>query len=207
LSDALLDWRAVAIFLAALLVFSMWGNVRLALEPVKVEPYLLHVKQHARDVLYKSMDLSRVDPRLVMSHIGLFIYNSRTRFMDVSAQIKFTPNSYLFVAPNSPAQDKLDAYFLENPPINVPGPTLVEIETVVPLSANAYTARWHELVVDAKGALSLNRYEGFFRLADKAGAVGLDMGYADDEYILDNPMGIYIIDYVIEALRTTRKDG
>jgi type IV secretion system protein VirB5 len=195
LPDTIANWRAASFALMVLLAFSIGGNIWLASTP-KIQPYVIQVDEKGFAIPIKPLDsVSGVDQRVIMAQVETFIFNSRIRVMDRNAQLIFAQDAYRSVKANSFASSKLDAYFRSAPPTSAAAPVTIEFDAIVPVTAHTYQANWSEVSTMSDGTLTpQSRYEGLFTVTVSPPSDYFDM--------LNNPMGVYITDYSIEAVRT-----
>jgi type IV secretion system protein VirB5 len=183
------QWRTAMFVMTVLLALSVGCNIYLS-TTVKVQPYVIQVDRHGYAIPVKMTEVSGVDQRVILSQVGLFIFNSRTRVMDRQAQLLFAEDAYRSVARDSAASRTLDAYFRGAPPTRAPSPVVVHIESVLPFSSHTYQAKWQEVTNNASGSAPVSTsYAGLFTVAISPPT--------DMENLLSNPMGIYVTDYSI----------
>ncbi|MDR1048120.1 MAG: type IV secretion system protein [Synergistaceae bacterium] len=189
LASSASQWRTSMFVMMVLLFLSVGCNVYLS-TTVKVQPYVIQVDSHGYAIPVRMTEVSGVDQRVILSQVGLFIFNSRTRVMDRQAQLLFAEDAYRSIARNTPASRTLDTYFRGAPPTRAPYPVLIQIQSVLPFSSHTYQARWSEVTEDDSGQPLTTSYTGLFTIAISPPT--------DMSNLLSNPMGIYITDYSIE---------
>ncbi|MDR1649753.1 MAG: hypothetical protein LBR71_05785 [Synergistaceae bacterium] len=183
------QWRTGMFVMMVLLFLSVGCNIYLS-TTVKVQPYVIQVDRHGYAIPVKMTEVSGVDQRVILSQVGLFVYDMRIRVMDRQAQLIFAEDSYRCVARNSPASRRLDAYYREAPPTRAPSPVAIQIESVLPYSPHTYQARWSEATRSDSSEPAITSYTGLFTVAISPPT--------DMENLLTNPMGVYVTDYSIE---------
>jgi type IV secretion system protein VirB5 len=189
LASSVSQWRIATFTMMLLLVFSVIGNVMLALS-VRIQPYVIQVDEHGYAIPIKKADISGVNQRIVTSQVGLFIVDSRSRLLDREAQLIFAEDAYRCVAADSPAERKLNEYFRASPPTQAKFPVMVEIRSIIPISQNTYRARWVESTAGDTSGIVTNTYEGILTVAVSPPT--------NLENILTNPMGVYVTDFTIQ---------
>ncbi|MDR1019157.1 MAG: type IV secretion system protein [Synergistaceae bacterium] len=189
LASSVSQWRIATFTMLLLLVFSVVGNITLALS-VRIQPYVIQVDEHGYAIPIKKADISGVDQRIVTSQVGLFIVDSRTRLLDREAQLIFAEDAYRCVAAASAAERKLNDYFRASPPTQAKFPVMVEIRSIIPISKNTYRARWVESTAGETSGIVTNTYEGILTVAVSPPT--------NLENILTNPMGVYVMDFTVQ---------
>jgi type IV secretion system protein VirB5 len=190
LTSSASQWRTGMFVMMVLLSLSVACNVYLA-NSVKIQPYVIQVDKQGYAIPVKLTEVSGVDQRVILSEIGLFIVNSRTRVMDRQAQLLFAEDSYSSVARNSDASRRLDDYFRSAPPTRAPHPVLVRIQAILPFSSRTYQANWQEVTENSSSSAAVTTsYRGLFTIEVSPPT--------DMTNLLSNPMGIYITDYSVE---------
>jgi type IV secretion system protein VirB5 len=189
LASSVSQWRTGMFVMTVLLFLSVACNIYLALS-VKVQPYVIQVDRHGYAIPVRMTEVSGVDQRVILSQVGLFIFNCRTRVMDRQAQLLFAEDAYRSVARNSAASKSLDNYFRGAPPTRAPHPVLVQIESILPYTSHVYQAKWQEVTETDSSIPTITSYMGLFTIAISPPT--------DMVNLLSNPMGIYVTDYSIE---------
>jgi type IV secretion system protein VirB5 len=191
LASSVSQWRIATFIMMLLLVFSVIGNIALALS-VRIQPYVIQVDEHGYAIPIKKADVSGINQRIIISQVGLFIVDSRIRLLDREAQLMFAEDAYRCVAAGSPAERKLNEYFRASPPTDVKLPVMVEVRSIIPISQNTYRAMWVENTAGDTGGIIAKTYEGILTVAVSPPA-GL-------ENILTNPLGIYVMDFTVQEI-------
>lgn len=124
--------------------------------------------------------------------IGNFIELLRSVPLDPVVAKQNWLKAYGFLGQRATAQ--LNTYLQQNNPLNILGKktVVVKIDDINPLSDNSFAVEWQETIVNADGQSEAhNLYSGVFTLTLKTPTT--------QQAILQNPLGIYIVDFNISA--------
>jgi type IV secretion system protein VirB5 len=183
-------WRLVA-FLMTLLVFvSVSASVYMAFT-VKVIPYIVQVDKHGYEIaIAQAPQTTPFEEKVVISRLGRFIIDMRTIIMDTIAQRRLITGLYTMIPSGQPSYMKLNDYFRQNNPLEASMKNLtqeVEIRSILHLDGGTWQTEWTEKRYE-KGVLTGERaWRGFIVIALNP--------TRDLQNIIDNPLGIYVLDF------------
>ena len=138
LSKNAAQWRfisAVLIFCCAACVFAvifMAGRVT-------VVPYIVQVDAHGYEIAVEPAAPSRIDARLIIAHIGRYVWSFKTVFNDPEAQLHLMNFVYSTTPVNTPAEKKYQDYFNTNNPVVIGETETVHVLVNSVLSMSAET--------------------------------------------------------------------
>jgi type IV secretion system protein VirB5 len=189
LSKNAAQWRrisAVLILCCAACVFSvifMAGRVT-------VVPYIVQVDAHGYEIAVEPAAPSRIDARLMVAHVGRYVWSLKTVFNDPEAQLHLMNFVYNSTPVNTAAEKKYQEYFNANNPVVIGETETVQVtvNSVLSMSANSWQAEWTEERYTLGGdKVNTKRYRGIFSTA-------VVTPNAIRE-VLQNPLGIFITDF------------
>jgi type IV secretion system protein VirB5 len=189
LSKNAAQWRrisAVLILCCAACVFSvifMAGRVT-------VVPYIVQVDEHGYGIAVEPVAPSNVDARLVISHVGRYVWSLKTVFNDPEAQLHLMNFVYNSTPVNTAAEKKYQEYYAANNPVIIGEAETVSVtvNSVLSMSDETWQAEWTEDRYTVGGdRVSAKHYRGIFTVAAVTPRTMQE--------ILLNPLGIFIIDF------------
>jgi type IV secretion system protein VirB5 len=189
LSKNAAQWRrisAVLILCCAACVFSVIFMAGI----VTVVPYIVQVDEHGYEIAVEPVAPSKVDARLVISHVGRYVWSLKTVFNDPEAQLHLMNFVYSSTPVNTAAEKKYQEYYAANNPVII-GETetvSVTVNSVLSMSDETWQAEWTEDRYTIGGdRVSTKHYRGIFSVAAVTPRTMQE--------ILLNPLGIFIIDF------------
>jgi type IV secretion system protein VirB5 len=157
---------------------------------VTVVPYVVQVDRHGYEIAVEPAAPSKIDARLMISHVGRYVWSLKTVFNDPEAQLHLMNFIYNSTPVNTAAEKKYQEYFNENNPVEI-GETetvSVTVNSVLSMSAETWQAEWTEERYTLGGdKISEKHYRGIF-----AAAVVTPSTMRE---VLQNPLGIFITDF------------
>jgi type IV secretion system protein VirB5 len=157
---------------------------------VSVVPYIVQVDQHGYEIAVEPVAPSRVDPRLVIAHIGRYVYSMKTVFNDPEAQMHLMNFVYMTTPANTPAEKKYQDYYKANNPVIIGETETVSatVNSVLSMSPETWQAEWTEERFTTGGEKkSTKHYRGIFTTAI--------VTPKEMREVLANPLGIFITDF------------
>lgn len=159
----------------------------------KVVPWVIQVDEHGYEVAIGPAEKNTVvDQRIIISRIGRFVENLRTIVSDRNAQKKLVDWVYVSIPEESSALTMTNDFYHQNDPvkkalqgINV----MVEIKSILPVSANTWRAEWIETTTDHGSIVNKEAWVGLF-------TVGITPT-TDLSTVIKNPLGVFITEYTI----------
>jgi type IV secretion system protein VirB5 len=136
LSKNAAQWRrisAVLILCCAACVFSvifMAGRVT-------VVPYVVQVDQHGYGIAVEPVAPSRVDARLVIAHVGRYVWSLKTVFNDPEAQLHLMNFVYNCTPASTPAEKKYQEHYAADNPMETGETETVSVTVNSVLSMSA----------------------------------------------------------------------
>lgn len=157
----------------------------------KVVPYVVAVNELGDALPVQRADrASPVDERIIRAHLARWVKNVRNVSMDATAQRAMLLEAYANINRNAPAYGELNEHFQKHDPFARSKDELVKvnIESVLPISANTWRVEWKEQVRGRKDGklLSESPYQATITTSINPPE--------DEKNILVNPLGIYVDD-------------
>ena len=189
LSRNAVQWRRISAVLILCCAACVFAVIFMA-GRVTVVPYIVQVDAHGYEIAVEPVAPSRVDARLIIAHIGRYVWSLKTVFNDPEAQLHLMNFVYSTTPLNTPAERKYQDHFNANNPVVI-GETEtihVTVNSVLSMSAETWQAEWTEerfsLMGDKTGT---KHYRGIFSTAI--------VTPSDMREVLANPLGIFITDF------------
>ena len=183
------QWRRISL---ALLVCCMVcvGMVIVVSGRVTVVPYVVQVDSHGYQIAVEPVAPSRVDSRLIISHVGRYVWSMKTVFTDPEAQLHLMNFVYSTTPTATAAEKKYQAYYHTTNPILIGESETVHVtvNSVLSLSAETWQAEWTEERFTIGGdKIDTKHYRGIFTTAIVTPRTMQE--------VLTNPLGIFVIDF------------
>jgi type IV secretion system protein VirB5 len=189
LSKNAVQWRRIS----ALLILCCAGCVASVIfmaGRVTVVPYIVQVDQHGYEIAVEPAAPSRIDARLMIAHVGRYVWSLKTVFNDPEAQLHLMNFIYNSTPVNTAAEKKYQEYFNVNNPVVI-GETetiSVTVNSVLSMSAETWQGEWTEERYTLGGdRVSVKHYRGIFSTAVVVPDTMRE--------VLQNPLGIFITDF------------
>ncbi|GHS90643.1 conjugal transfer protein TrbF [Synergistales bacterium] len=189
LSKNAAQWRrisSVLLICCAACIFSVIVMAR----RVTVVPYIVQVDQHGYEIAIEPVSASRVDARLMIAHIGRYVWSLKTVFSDPEAQLHLMSFVYNTTPTNTAAEKKYKNYYGGNNPIAI-GETetiQVTVNSVLSMSPDTWQTEWTEERYAVDGdRVSTKHYRGIFSTAVVTPSAMQE--------VLVNPLGIFVTDF------------
>jgi type IV secretion system protein VirB5 len=157
---------------------------------VTVVPYIVQVDEHGYEIAVEPAAPSRVDSRLMIAHVGRYVWSLKTVFNDPEAQLHLMNFIYNSTPENTAAEKKYQEYFNANNPVVIGETETVQVtvNSVLSMSPETWQAEWTEERYTLGGdRISQKHYRGIFSTA----VVTPD----SMREVLQNPLGIFITDF------------
>jgi type IV secretion system protein VirB5 len=159
---------------------------------VTVAPYVVQVDEHGYEIAVEPVSLAKVDARLLIAHVGRYVWSLKTIFNDPEAQMHLMNFVYNCTPVSTAAEKKYKEYYAANNPIAI-GETetaTVTVNSVLSLSPETWQAEWTEERYSLVGnKLGEKRYRGIFTTAVAPPS--------EMREVILNPLGIFITDFNI----------
>ena len=189
LSKNAAQWRRISLALLICCVACVFSVIYMS-GRVSVVPYVVQVDEHGYEVALEPVAPSRVDARLVIAHIGRYVWSLKTVFNDPEAQLHLMNFVYSTTPTSTAAEKKYQEYFHTNNPVII-GETetiQVTVNSVLSMSTETWQAEWTEDRFTIGGdKVSTKHYRGIFTTAVVTPRTMQE--------ILLNPLGIFVIDF------------
>jgi type IV secretion system protein VirB5 len=183
------QWRHISVVLI-LCCAACVASVILMAGRVTVVPYIVQVDEHGYGIAVEPVAPSKVDARLIISHVSRYVWSLKTVFNDPEAQLHLMNFIYNCTPVNTAAEKKYQEYYAANNPVLI-GETetvSVTVNSVLSMSDETWQAEWTEDRYTIGGdRISAKHYRGIFTTA----VVTPDAM----REVLQNPLGIFIIDF------------
>jgi type IV secretion system protein VirB5 len=189
LSKNAAQWRRISLVLL-LCCFACVMAVIAASSKITVVPYIVQVDGHGYEVAIEPVAPSKVDARLMIAHVGRYVWSFKTVFNDPEAQLNLMNFVYSTTPVNTAAEKKYQEWYAENNPIVIgENETVsVSVNSVLSMSAETWQAEWTEERRALNGdKIHTKHYRGIFTTAVVTPSA---MGE-----ILLNPLGIFVTDF------------
>ncbi len=194
LSKNAAQWRRISTALLALCIACV-GAVIVMSGRVTVVPYIVQVDAHGYEIAIEPVAPSRVDARLMIAHVGRYVWSLKTVFADPEAQLHLMNFVYSTTPTNTAAEKKYKEYFEVNNPILIAETETVQVtvNSVLSMSAETWQAEWTEDRFTLGGdRIETKHYRGIFTTAVVTPSTMQE--------ILLNPLGIFVVDFNISEV-------
>jgi type IV secretion system protein VirB5 len=189
LSKNAAQWRRISLALL-LCCAACVASVIFMAGRVTVVPYIVQVDSHGYEIAVEPAAPSKVDARLMIAHVGRYVWSLKTVFGDPEAQLHLMNFIYNCTPANTAAEKKYQEYFNANNPVLI-GETetiSVSVNSVLSMSADTWQAEWTEERRTLGGdKVSDKRCRGIFSTAVVAPSAMRE--------VLQNQLGIFITDF------------
>jgi len=183
-------WKVVAMAALGIALVAVGGVVWIGAQS-KVIPYVVEVDKLGEPVAVNpAMQAAPVDPRVIEAELARWVFDMRTIDADATAERHYINDGYALIASNSAAYQAMNDHFAASDPFKeATNQTVqVQVESVLPLSANTWRIEWEEVATGRNGELA---YDQEWQ-ADVTIAIHPP---SDAAGIMANPMGIYVTDF------------
>jgi type IV secretion system protein VirB5 len=189
LSKNAAQWRRISVILILCCAACVFLVIFMA-SRVTVVPYIVQVDEHGYGIAVEPVAPSRVDARLVISHVGRYVWSLKTVFNDPEAQLHLMNFVYNCTPVSTAAEKKYQEYYAANNPVLIgESETIsVTVNSVLSMSDETWQAEWTEDRYTVGGdRVSAKHYRGIFTVATVTPRTMQE--------ILLNPLGIFIVDF------------
>jgi len=182
-------WRCIAIICSGIAVLAVAGVVWMGTQN-KLVPYVVEVDKLGSAVAVQRADFAALpDSRIIRSQLARLITDLRTVYLDAAAERTAITNAYALINQGSPAYGMLNDYMREDehqPFVRAQTETAsVDVESVLPLTADTWRVEWQEVVRDLGGHEKS-------RTPWSATVSVIVHPPTDEASILRNPTGLYV---------------
>jgi type IV secretion system protein VirB5 len=189
LSKNAAQWRRISLALLICCAACV-AAVIYAAGKITVVPYIVQVDEHGYEIAIEPVSASKIDARLMIAHVGRYVWSLKTVFADPEAQLHLMNFVYNCTPTNTAAEKKYQEYYNQNNPVEI-GETetvQVSVNSVLSMSPDTWQAEWTEERYTIGGdRISAKRYRGIFTAAATAPSTMRE--------IITNPLGIFITDF------------
>jgi type IV secretion system protein VirB5 len=189
LSKNAAQWRRISSALLICCVACVFAAIYTA-GKITVVPYVVQVDEHGYEIAVEPVSASKVDARLMIAHIGRYVWSMKTVFADPEAQLHLMNFVYSTTPVNTAAEKKYQEFYQASNPILIGEAETVQVtvNSVLTMSADSWQAEWTEERFTIGGdKISTKHYRGIFS------TVVVTPGAMRE--ILLNPLGIFITDF------------
>jgi type IV secretion system protein VirB5 len=189
LSKEAASWRRMSLVLLICCAACV-ASVICAARKITVVPYIVQVDQHGYEIAVEPVSASKVDARLVIAHVGRYVWSLKTVFNDPEAQLHLMNFVYSTTPVNTAAEKKYQEHYADNNPIVIgeSETVSVSVNSVLSMSAETWQAEWTEERFTIGGdRISTKHYRGIFTTAVVTPRTMRE--------IILNPMGIFVTDF------------
>jgi type IV secretory pathway TrbF-like protein len=86
---------------------------------VTVAPYIVQVDEHGYEIAVEPVSPAKVDARLLIAHVGRYVWSLKTVFNDPEAQLHLMSFVYNCTPANTAAEKKYQEHYAANNPIAI----------------------------------------------------------------------------------------
>lgn len=183
------QWRRISVVLLAFCALCV-VSVVYAAGRVSVVPYIVQVDSHGYEIAIEPVAPSRIDARMMIAHIGRYVWSMKTVFADPEAQLHLMNFVYSTTPISTAAEKKYQQYYAVNNPITIGESETVQVtvNSVLSLSAETWQAEWTEDRYTVGGdKVGTKHFRGIFSTAVVTPRTMQE--------VLVNPLGIFVIDF------------
>jgi type IV secretory pathway TrbF-like protein len=180
-------WRMAFFMAAGIAIVSVGGVVYIGSQSHLV-PYIVEVNQLGDALAAQRADVaSTPDTRLIRAQLARWVSDTRTVYLDASAERAIINEAYGMVDRSSPAYPDLNEYFRANNPFNRAQTETenVHITSVLPISQHTWRIEWNEETNSRDGS---NQQTAHWQATV---TIALHPP-TDSETVLINPTGLYV---------------
>ena len=183
-------WRLVGIVSLSLATLST-GYALYQSTEVKLVPYIVEVDKLGSAVNAGfPAQIEYADPRVVRASLAAFVTNFRSVTPDAVVQKQYIDRTYALLRTSDPATEKVNNWFRSSSPFDKAktATVAIEVNNVVPLSAQSFQIDWTEYERDRKGKeVATRRFRGIANV--------VLIPPQDESVIRLNPIGLYLKDF------------
>jgi type IV secretion system protein TrbF len=180
-------WR-LAFFMSATVSLMSVGGVVYIGSRSRLVPYIVEVNQLGDALAAERADVaSTPDTRLIRAQLARWVSDTRTVYLDASAEQAIITEAYGMVDRQSPAYSDLNTYFRTNDPFKRAQTETVNIHitSVLPISQYTWRIEWNEETNSRDGSTQ--------QTAHWQATVTIALHPpTDSETVLINPTGLYV---------------
>jgi len=181
------SWR-LAFFMSATVSLMSVGGVVYIGSQSRLVPYIVEVNKLGDALAAERADIaSTPDTRLIRAQLARWISDTRTVYLDASAEQAIITEAYGMVDRQSPAYTDLNAYFRANDPFKRAQTQTVNIHitSVLPISQYTWRVEWDEQTTSRDGSMQqASHWQATVTIALHPPT--------DSETVLINPTGLYV---------------
>jgi type IV secretory pathway TrbF-like protein len=180
-------WRLAFFMSAAVSLMSVGGVVYIGSQS-RLVPYIVEVNQLGDALAAERADVaSTPDTRLIRAQLARWVSDTRTVYLDASAEQAIITEAYGMVDRRSAAYADLNNYFRVNDPFKRAQTQTVNIHitSVLPISQNTWRVEWDEQTSSRDGSTK--------QVAHWQATVTIALHPPEDsQTVLINPTGLYV---------------
>jgi type IV secretion system protein VirB5 len=124
------QWRRISVVLILCCAACVCAVIFMA-SRVTVVPYIVQVDEHGYGIAVEPVAPSKVDARLVISHVGRYVWSLKTVFNDPEAQLHLMNFVYNCTPVSTAAEKKYQEYYAANNPVIIGETETVDRKSVV----------------------------------------------------------------------------
>jgi type IV secretory pathway TrbF-like protein len=180
-------WRLAFFMSAAVSLMSVGGVVYIGSQS-RLVPYIVEVNQLGDALAAERADVaSTPDTRLIRAQLARWVSDTRTVYLDASAEQAIITEAYGMVDRQSAAYADLNNYFRVNDPFKRAQTQTINIHitSVLPISQNTWRVEWDEQTSSRDGSTK--------QVAHWQATVTITLHPPEDsQTVLINPTGLYV---------------
>jgi type IV secretion system protein TrbF len=193
-----LVWQLIGIVSLLIVLASVAGIIYIGSQS-KFVPYVVEVNKLGEVSAQSAIErASTVDSRIIKESVSSFIIDARLVTPDIALQRRAIFKVYSMLTRGSAASKKITEFLNGNPKMNpfkrAETETVnVEINSIIPLTANTWQVDWTETARSRKTGIALDKPYRMRALVTVV--VRPDVSGSTEEQMQANPFGIYVSDY------------
>ncbi len=180
-------WRLTAFLSLGISAVAVSGVVWIGAQN-RIVPYVVQTDKLGDALAIQRADVAApLDPRLIRSQLARWIADVRSVYTDVSAQREVIAEAYAMVDQNAAAFQQLNDWFRAHEPFTRAQTEIVgvQVQSVLPLSANTWRVEWREVLRSRDGTkVSGDPWQAVITVAVKPPVTDAD--------VLANPTGTFV---------------
>jgi type IV secretion system protein VirB5 len=187
-------WRLIALFEAGLLAVALFGLIHLGNMP-KAIPYIVEVNKLGEVAYAGRLEPARADNDVLKASIASFVSDLRMVTPDAGLQAEAVNRVYAYISKGEPALGRVNAFYgatkEASPYVRAQDEIVsVQIDDVLPTSANTWQVDWTETTRDRKGEKGVTaKWRGLVTIVLVPPSAS-----TSESQLRRNPLGVYVQD-------------
>jgi type IV secretion system protein VirB5 len=186
MSKGIRSWQIACIVIACIAFGELFVISKMSSES-KIKPYVVETNQGVPYAMKPVKDLDEKDTLIINYAVNQFVINAKSIIADATALKSMLDKVYAYSSGNT--LGFLQDYYSKNNPFDLAARFTVSINiiNILPVSKNTWEVNWQETKRNVNGGsvVSITKWVGHFTTS---------FGKVNEQYINDNPFGLYITD-------------